>query len=162
MYTGGIELTSDDACHNYLSSRGAVKSNLEEIITVEEELLWCKLWVLADKVGSGTLTQIVINRFTNCLYYASRKEGTGPSIIAYVYDNTLESSPLRKVIANEFTRQYFLAGGTDESKKKILQGLSLDSKFGLEVLKQIESHVKMAGCTFYLSELCFCHEPQNP
>lgn len=151
VYSGSLECGCDSESQDSIINES------------EDELLWCSLWVLADKINCDSLANAAIHTLRNCLYYREhREQKICAKTIEFVYSNTMENSALRNVIVEEFVERYFTLSSTPELKAKLLEEMATVNKFGVQVLEMVEQHVKSEDCLYANFSGCFCHDPENP
>lgn len=161
VYSGGLECACSPGEEDL---RGENESDDVDprVIGFENEITWCALWILADKLGCKELQQLTLDRLGSCLYYHGTPTSMGAATINYVYDKTLEGSELRTMVKDEFCFRYFTKCKTPALKGKWAKDLNANETFAGEVLEQIEQHCKKVDCSFVWSYKCFVHRPDNP
>jgi hypothetical protein len=85
-------------------------------IETEHQVLWCKVWIMADKLGMTDLACQTILQYRRCLENSTIT--IGPTVINFVYENTLEGSDLRELLFHRAMQQFY-----DSSKEPDLKGL---------------------------------------
>jgi hypothetical protein len=71
---------------------------------------------------------------------------TDSSVISYVYENTVQSSDLRKIIVNEHVRRFLHHTLGEDYLDRWSDGISCDSEFNHDVVKVVREHL-MVGTT---------------
>jgi hypothetical protein len=114
-------------------------------IETAHQVLWCKVWIMADKLGMTDLACQTILQYRRCLENSTIT--IGPMVINFVYENTLEGSDLRELLFHRAMQQF-----SDSSKEPDLKGLgdvtAGNNTFNGEMLLRVGGHIKVSrnGC----------------
>lgn len=128
----------------------------------DRQMTWCKLYVLADKLGCSRLVDA--ERFCRLELWALRDEciDTGkemliisPAATKFLYDNTTDSAEMRQNLA-EFLAERQMSKTVLEASQleRWLESATSHPKFHFDVMEQVGNHYRTSveelreeGCT---------------
>lgn len=110
------------------------------------ELQWAKLWVLADKIGDDALKLEAQHKYANILE-SFPSFPSSVEAVRYVYENTLESAEIRRVLVDCTVRAYYQQQDTQVAALT----MSASSDFAIGVLAKMAEHMNIQTqkeCTY--------------
>lgn len=124
---------------------------------MDAQLKYCKLYVLADKLGNQALADIALTLTdqTN----AHMQDPVSPEAAAYVYENTSDDSPLRKQLVQQAVKFFFATNTKDADLAASTAAMQNISCFHSDVLVEIRKHMSLNknNSCFMISKLYGCH-----
>lgn len=110
----------------------------------QHQLEWCKLYVLANKVGATSLASDVVTLFRRCTRKIRRghgQDGHGlyPEAIDYIFKNTIESSPLRATLVNNAVHYYMQKKYKDT--QHYVEAINSNAEFCADVTTEVRMHM---------------------
>lgn len=115
-------------------------------------LLWARLWVLADKLGSKKLMDKAESKFMLCI--DEIEFGVAPEVISFVFEEMPESCRLRKLLPNVFLHFFFKSGAYLEPFGEAAASSKI---FNSAFLKLVKEHTQKTKEYCYISE-CVQHK----
>lgn len=137
------------------------KKDIKEQISTEHQLLWCTLWILADKLALVDLSKKVLEQVDFCFGWGGVNSTIAVETVVLVYNNTNSSSLLRVQLLEEFIWRYFFPGKTAENKASMARSMVVNEEFAQDVLDGIQEHMTRKECIGKNSECFFHSDPKN-
>jgi hypothetical protein len=145
MYTGKLDCWEDHEKDRNKNTHGRT---------------WYSLYVLADYLDMFWLAKATLLRLRCCFEEGERFPGADD--IEYVYENTVEASPLRELLVLDRALVYVDESeqGFEEEVKHWTETVACFQLFHCDVMKEVKHHIDLVECDRLV--MCRFHFDRKP
>lgn len=112
---------------------------------LQHDLLWCNVYILGDKYELPYLCQRALEMFEYCCFDVDLPPFELGQVADFVYDNTSEDSPLRRLVIDQLVIIYFWDIKVDY-QKTFLEIVIGRNELQLDCFKEITAHLMLDDC----------------